>query len=526
MNNRPKKEGPKRDSEAGLSRKKHPRNEFADNEKPKRKRIDKGSSKPKPWERMNQEKADGKPDKQGFEKKRTSSVGDAGFSKSYGEKNKDFNKSERGKQPQRGKSQRFDKETRFDKSNSDKSARYGKSDGFSKQNSGKFARNERSDSENSGRFNKSSRFDKTSGEKSARFGQSDSEKSGRFNKSSRFDKTSGEKPARFDQSDSEKSGRFNKTSRFDKKSGDKPARFDQSDSEKSGRFNKTFGNEKSGTRRSSGYGNSTRFEKSEQGGGRNVKTNEKKSFNSRIEDSEEGGLIRLNRYISNSGICSRREADELIEAGAVSVNGKIITELGYKVRPGDKVNYGGETLNREKKVYLLLNKPKDYITTTDDPEKRKTVMELLKGACKERIYPVGRLDRATTGLLLFTNDGELAKRLTHPSHGAKKLYHVHLNNPLKKGDFEKIEEGLELEDGPIKVDQIVYAGDTGDKRELGVEIHSGKNRIVRRIFESLGYEVVKLDRVIFAGLTKKDLSRGRWRFLSEKEISMLNMIKK
>ncbi|MBX7181853.1 MAG: rRNA pseudouridine synthase [Bacteroidia bacterium] len=243
-------------------------------------------------------------------------------------------------------------------------------------------------------------------------------------------------------------------------------------------------------------------------------------------ESEDDGQIRLNKYISNSGICSRREADELISAGAVKVNGKIVTELGYKVMPGDKVNYGGQTLNKEKKVYLLLNKPKDYITTTDDPEKRKTVMELLKGACKERIYPVGRLDRATTGLLLFTNDGDMAKRLTHPSHGAKKLYHVYLDNPLKKVDFDKIANGLILEDGPIQVDQIVYAGDTGDKRELGVELHSGKNRIVRRIFESLGYEVVKLDRVIFAGLTKKDLPRGRYRFLTEKEINLLNMQKK
>ena len=242
------------------------------------------------------------------------------------------------------------------------------------------------------------------------------------------------------------------------------------------------------------------------------------------EDEITEGSIRLNRYIANSGVCSRREADELIAAGVVTVNGNVVTEMGYKVKADDKVQYAGETLRREKKIYLLLNKPKDYITTTDDPSERKTVMDLLKGACKERIYPVGRLDRATTGLLLFTNDGEMAKKLTHPSHGAQKLYHVFLDKGFKSSDMEKVMDGLTLEDGFIKVDEIVYAGEAGDKKEIGFKIHSGKNRIVRRLFAHLGYEVVKLDRVVFAGLTKKDLPRGHWRMLTEKELNILKMV--
>jgi 23S rRNA pseudouridine2605 synthase len=239
-------------------------------------------------------------------------------------------------------------------------------------------------------------------------------------------------------------------------------------------------------------------------------------------EKKNDGLTRLNKYLSNAGICSRREADDLIKAGAVSVNGKVITEMGFKVGPDDKVNYGGETLRNQRKIYLLLNKPKDYITTTDDPQERRTVMELVEGACKERIYPVGRLDRNTTGLLLFTNDGELATRLMHPKFGIKKVYHVTLNKNLKTEDFQSLLEGIELEDGPIKPDQLSYID--GSKRELGVEIHSGRNRIVRRMFEHIGYEVIKLDRVVYAGLTKKDLPRAKWRFLNEKELGFLKMI--
>lgn len=230
------------------------------------------------------------------------------------------------------------------------------------------------------------------------------------------------------------------------------------------------------------------------------------------------GLIRLNRYIANSGICSRRKADELIAAGVVSVNGVAISELGHKIDPAkDEVRYNGELLKREKKTYVLLNKPKDYITTTDDPQERRTVMQLVEKASRERIYPVGRLDRNTTGLLLMTNDGDLAEKLSHPRNGITKIYHVELNKSLSQGDFNKIQFGLELEDGLIKPDNVSYVTG-GSKREVGIQIHSGKNRIVRRIFEHLGYEVVKLDRVVYGNLTKKDLPRGRWRYLEEHEL--------
>ncbi len=236
-------------------------------------------------------------------------------------------------------------------------------------------------------------------------------------------------------------------------------------------------------------------------------------------------IIRLNKYLADAGICSRREADDLIQAGAVSVNGVIVTELGTKVSIHDKVNYGGQTLRREKLRYVLLNKPKGYITTSDDPFNRKTVMELVKTACEERIYPVGRLDRNTLGLLLLTNDGDLAKKMMHPKHGVAKLYHVFLDKPLTKHDLLQIAEGLELEDGKAEVDAISYVNKDDTKKEIGIEIHSGKNRIVRRIFEHLGYHVVKLDRVMLGGLTKLDLPRGKFRHLTSAEISMLMRIR-
>ena len=238
----------------------------------------------------------------------------------------------------------------------------------------------------------------------------------------------------------------------------------------------------------------------------------------------ENSQTRLNKYIANSGVCSRREADNLITSGAVMVNGVTVSELGAKVNPGDKVQIGDQTLKSEKLQYVLLNKPKGYITTTDDPEKRNTVMMLVENACKERIYPVGRLDRNTTGLLLFTNDGELAKKLTHPRSRVNKTYHVNLNKALTRNDMLKIEAGMDLEDGFIKVDGIAYVGDGSDKKDIGVELHSGKNRIIRRIFESLGYDVTKLDRVVFAGLTKKDLPRGKFRHLTPKEVSFMKML--
>ena len=240
--------------------------------------------------------------------------------------------------------------------------------------------------------------------------------------------------------------------------------------------------------------------------------------------AKKSGAIRLNRYIALSGVCSRREADELIATGAVTVNGQICTVLGTLVKPEDKVVVGGEKLKAEKKVYLLMNKPKGYITTLDDPQQRHTVMELIGDACPERIYPVGRLDRNTTGVLLFTNDGDMAKKLTHPSHGARKIYHVGLDRPFAKADMEALLQGLTLEDGPVEVDDAEYVEDS-HRKEVGVQIHSGRNRIVRRIFEHLGYKVCKLDRVLFAELTKKNLARGEWRFLTDAEVRFLQMNK-
>ncbi|WP_426489818.1 pseudouridine synthase [Hymenobacter sp. 102] len=239
----------------------------------------------------------------------------------------------------------------------------------------------------------------------------------------------------------------------------------------------------------------------------------------REEDDLNTGEVRLNRYIANAGICSRREADSLIAAGEIKVNGQVVTEMGYKVQPSDTVQYGKTNLNREKQVYVLLNKPKDYLTTTEDPEGRRTVMELIKGASKERVFPVGRLDRNTTGLLLFTNDGEVAQKLSHPSHRNKKIYQVELDKPLTPEHLAQIADGLMLEDGKAEVDDVAVVA--GNPHFVGVEIHIGRNRIVRRIFEHLGYDVVTLDRVQYAGLTKKDLPRGKWRFLTEKEVIRL-----
>ncbi|MCB0397727.1 MAG: pseudouridine synthase [Flavobacteriales bacterium] len=231
--------------------------------------------------------------------------------------------------------------------------------------------------------------------------------------------------------------------------------------------------------------------------------------------------VRLNKFLANSGLCSRREADELIRTGLVSVNGVVVTELGSKVKPTDEVRYDGRVLKGEKPVYVVLNKPKDFVTTVKDPKERKTVMQLVKNAGRERIYPVGRLDRQTTGVLMFTNDGDLAERLTHPRYGARKIYHVHLDNPLEKADFDQIKKGIYLEEGKVVVDEIALVGDGNDRTQVGLEIHIGWNRVVRRIFEKLGYKVIKLDRVMFAGLTKKDLSRGQWRYLTSREINML-----
>ena len=254
--------------------------------------------------------------------------------------------------------------------------------------------------------------------------------------------------------------------------------------------------------------------------------NAKYSMKKRIEYSEShidpNEPIRLNKFLANAGVCSRREADEYIEAGAVTVNGTVVTELGTKVKRSDEIKFQDNVVTLEKKVYVLLNKPKDCVTTSDDPQNRKTVMDIVGNVCPERIYPVGRLDRNTTGVLLLTNDGDLASKLTHPKFLKKKVYHVFLDKNVTAHDMQQIAEGIELEDGEIHADAIEYASDT-DKSQVGIEIHSGKNRIVRRIFEHLGYRVVKLDRVQFAGLTKKNLRRGDWRFLTEKEVDMLRM---
>ncbi len=254
----------------------------------------------------------------------------------------------------------------------------------------------------------------------------------------------------------------------------------------------------------------------------NAKYSMKKQIEYKEYLEDPNAPIRLNKFLANAGVCSRREADQFIQAGVVKVNGEIVTELGTKVQRTDTIHFHDQLVSIEKKVYVLLNKPKDYVTTSDDPQQRKTVMDLVKNCCRERIYPVGRLDRNTTGVLLFTNDGELASKLTHPKFLKKKIYHVTLDKNCASSDLQKIAEGIELEDGEIRADDVQYASDV-DKKQVGIEIHSGKNRIVRRIFESLGYKVCKLDRVVFAGLTKKGLKRGDWRFLTEQEVAMLHM---
>lgn len=264
------------------------------------------------------------------------------------------------------------------------------------------------------------------------------------------------------------------------------------------------------------------YKKRPQGYNPHAKYSMKKQIEYNEKNYDPDEPVRLNRYLANAGVCSRREADTFIQAGVVKVNGVVVTELGTKVKRSDEVMFHDQAINMEKKVYVLLNKPKDYVTTSDDPQNRKTVMELVKNACRERIYPVGRLDRNTTGVLLFTNDGDLATKLTHPQYLKKKIYHVFCDKNVTAADLRQIADGIMLEDGEIHADAIDYAHET-DKKQVGIEIHSGRNRIVRRIFEHLGYKVVKLDRVYFAGLTKKNVKRGDWRFLTQDEVNMLKM---
>ena len=263
-----------------------------------------------------------------------------------------------------------------------------------------------------------------------------------------------------------------------------------------------------------------------QGGGKNFGGKKKGPSKNRLSvkkgPAKPSEGVRLNKYIANAGIASRRDADGLISAGAVEINGKIVTELGSKVMPGDIVHYGGERISPEKNVYILLNKPKDFIATSDDPFNRRTVLNLVANACKERVFPVGRLDRSTLGVLLLTNDGLMTKKLTSPKNQVKQIYHVFLDKNLTNADLVKLEEGVFIDGSPVMLDTISFV--KGSKKEVGIEIHSGRNKIVRKIFEELGYSVTKLDRVEFAGLTKKGLLRGKWRFLNEQEVQFLQML--
>ncbi|WP_461089247.1 pseudouridine synthase [Spirosoma gilvum] len=374
-----------------------------------------------------------------------------------------------------------------------------------------------------------------------RFGNDERPRFNRFSK----DTDRPERPARFDRDDKP---RFKRTDSFNRDNTDRPKpRFDAGEPRGKGqgsgnsdawnreneapRFTGQQRKE-SGDRRTGKYDkapnynrdinreeSSFRRKSSDDRRGKSKGTDERPKRTGSEEHQDGPGLTRLNRYIANSGVCSRREADELIARGDISVNGKVVTEMGYKVKEGDTVKYGTKVLNPERFVYVLLNKPKDYITTTEDPEDRKTVMELVADAGNFRIYPVGRLDRNTTGLLLLTNDGELADKLTHPSNNIRKIYQVEIDKPITEEHFEAIRNGLELEDGPIKPDALSIV--TPDAQVIGIEIHSGRNRIVRRIFENFGYEVTKLDRTTYAGLTKKELPRGKWRFLEPKEVVKL-----
>ena len=414
----------------------------------------------------------------------------------------------------------FDKKDNFKRSDRNDSSRsFDRSErSFDKRDN--FKRTDRNDSSRS--FDRSERsFDRKDNFK--RTDRNDSTRS--FDRSERsFDRKDNFK--RTDRSDSTRS--FDRSERsFDKK--DNFRRSDRNDTPRSfDRSERSF--DKRDSFKRSDRNDSSRPSNRKFDGERSRNFDDNKNFGDKqyikrpkkkAEDAEDDGLVRLNRYIANAGICSRRKADELITAGVIWVNGEPVTELGTKVDPAtDEIRYNNERLKREKNVYVLLNKPKDYITTTDDPQERHTVMELVSKATKERIYPVGRLDRNTTGLLLMTNDGSLAEKLSHPRNSISKIYNVELNKSLTQGDFNKISFGIELEDGVIKPDDLSYV-QGGSKREVGIQIHSGKNRIVRRIFESLGYEVVKLDRVVYANLTKKDLPRGRWRYLEEREIVQL-----
>ena len=331
------------------------------------------------------------------------------------------------------------------------------------------------------------------------------------------ERKSGDKP-RYEHRDGDKPRRQygDKPAYGERKFGDKP-RYEHRDGDKPRRQygdKPAYGERKFGDKK---YGDRKFGDKPYKPGPR--KHDDKPASYPKFTPEKQVGEMRLNRFLAQSGLCSRREADDFITAGLVTVNGQIVTQLGTKVLPTDEVKFNGSRVQGEKKVYLVLNKPKGYVTSLDDPHAGKTVMDLVEGACTERIYPVGRLDKNSLGLLLFTNDGDLTKQLTHPSYLKKKIYQVTLDKPLARADMDRIAEGITLEDGEIFADEISYVKE--NKQEIGIEIHSGRNRIVRRIFEFLGYTVTKLDRVYYAGLTKKNLKRGAWRFLSREEVERL-----
>lgn len=360
----------------------------------------------------------------------------------------------------------------------------------------------------------------------------------------RFNSENGDRPQRPYNSDRPYRPRFNpgadngdrpQRPRYNNDNGDRPYRprynSEDGDRPQRPRYNNEGGDRpyrprfNSGGGRPGGYGNRDSYSRPVRRSADydpNAKYSKKKQIEYKEQFVDPNEPIRLNKFLANAGVCSRREADEFITAGVVSVNGEVVTELGTKIKRGDEVKFHDQTVSIERKIYVLLNKPKDTVTTSDDPQARRTVMDLVKGACDERIYPVGRLDRNTTGVLLLTNDGDLASKLTHPKFLKKKIYHVYCDKNVTKADLDQIVQGITLDDGEIHADAVSYASDT-DKSQVGIEIHSGKNRIVRRIFESLGYRVIKLDRVYFAGLTKKGLRRGDWRYLTEMEVNMLRM---
>lgn len=339
----------------------------------------------------------------------------------------------------------------------------------------------------------------------------------------------GERPQRPRFNPNSERGGYSPRPRYNAEGGDRPfrPRFNSGDNQgerpQRPRFNPNGGRSGYGQGNSYGQGGYGRPQRPRTADyNPNAKYSKKKQIEYKEQFVDPNEPIRLNKFLANAGVCSRREADEFITAGVVSVNGQVVTELGTKIKRGDEVKFHDQVVSIERKIYVLLNKPKDTVTTSDDPQARRTVMDLVKGACEERIYPVGRLDRNTTGVLLLTNDGDLASKLTHPKYLKKKIYHVHLDKNLTKADMEQIAAGIQLDDGEIHADAISYT-DENKKDDVGIEIHSGKNRIVRRIFESLGYKVVKLDRVYFAGLTKKGLRRGDWRYLTEQEVNYLRM---